>query len=890
MTPEPHSATVPQARERGVDAPLPAGSVTFLYSDLEGSTRLLADLGDAYPPVLARHYALLRAACHQGAEIGAMGDSLLVAFSSADAALQAARDAQDSLAAARWPRDARVRVRIGIHTGRPRMRGGVYWGPDVHYAARVASAAHGGQVLVSAATAELVPGAELVDLGEHRLKDFPVPRRLLQLGQQRHPPPRTLDPLRSNLPSSTQTMIGRGEEHDQLLELLGSGEARLVTITGAGGSGKTRLALAVAEALLDELADGAFFIPLAEVAAAPDAADAIAAPFGIPVQPGEDPADSIVAALGERELLLVLDNFEHLLDAGPLIATLLARAPSLRILVTSQAPLRVRGEHVVWLRPLAVPDRDDLESLHAAPAGRLLLDRAREAVPSFEPTLQNAADLARLCRALDGLPLALELAAARLSVLAAGELLVRLQSGIDALGRGARDLPRRQRGLRAALEWTHALLEADEAALFRRMGVFAGAVSLERIEQVCGEDLDALEALAHLVDLSLVRHVSDGRFVLHGAVRAYARERLDEAGEREPLRRRHGEAFARAADEWGRRFLLDQVAVQTAVIGDQADLGDALSWAATEDPRCFAQLAGGAGMALLFTGRLGHWTSEIEGALPGRELDPEARAWLLLAGALAAFQRADAPLAMGRLAEASAGADAAGDAWLSCLMDTCSLVVQVLTEENGEQARDHQARLRGRVGELGDRSLAMLIEGLEPYVTGYCEGRVEEAAPQLALLMNDPGRTDFAARTAVYCWPDGLVASGRNAEALVAYTVALRTARERNEPPHMAYHLEGIAIALSRLGRHEEAIEACGWAESVRQTAGPAVSPWWNGLVAGALEQTRAALAAGVADDAYARGRALTLDGAVSAALRQHELPSFALSHSAPNAKRSRER
>jgi predicted ATPase/DNA-binding SARP family transcriptional activator len=801
-----------------------------------------------------------------GAWIAEWGNGLLGLFPSAGAGVASALAAARLPGTADWPHASEVSLRLGVHTGQLRISGGVYWGEDVQYATRVAGAAHGGQVLVSGVTAGLVTGSPLVDLGEHRLSDFPVPRRLFAVGEGPHRPPRTSDPLRSNLPSVHGPLIGRDAELAELVATLRTGRHRLLTITGPGGSGKTSLALAVADAMVDDLADGAFLVELAQVNSPGAVASAIAAALGIPLQGRSDPGLVIANAVSDRKVLLVLDNFEHLLGAAPLIAGLVVRARQLRVMVTSQAPMRVRGEKVLALRPLDVPDRDDEESVAATSAGRLLIERAREADPAFAMTPGNASSVARLCRALGGLPLAIELAAARLTLLSPLELLGRMQDGIEALGRGSRDLPERQRGLRAALNWTHRLLTDDEVRLLRGLGVFTGPVSLERIERVCGGDLDLLEALARLVDLSFVVRAGDGRFLLHAGVRDYAREKLAAAVEGAELARRHGLAFAEAAEKWGNRLLFNAGEVQAAVFREEADVGAALTWAAETDPQSFALLAGGVSMSMLFVARLPPWADAIEQALAGPDIPPGPKAWLLLAASLIAFQRQDMHLARTRLASTVATAAETADERLICLMRACSILFLVLSGAY-DGVRDQHSLLSERVAKLGHRDLLLLVAGLEPYVLAYCEGRYAEAGALWAGLIADPTRTDFAAWTAPFCWPDCTLLTGAYRTALDGYRAGLRSARERGQSPTMAYQLEGISMSLSGLGRHDEAMEAAGWAASVRQSAGPALNSWYRDKFADSVRRSRDVLGTHLAGAAYARGRALTLDGAVTAAL-----------------------
>ncbi len=864
-----HSRAPWPARERLIGEE----SVTMTIAQIDCPASLIDALGGVYRDVLRALDDLLRDvwAAHAALEVAPRERGSLAVFASPVAALDAALEACDACGRVAWPAGAEVRVRVGVHTGRLRISSGGFWGEDVQYAARLADAAHGGQVLVSAVTAALAPDASVVDLGEHRLEDFAVPRRLFGLGAGPHRVPRTGDPLRSNLPAADGELIGREGERDQLMAALGDRERRLITITGPGGAGKTCLALAVAGAIVDVLADGAFLVALAQVGEAAAVAAAIAAPLGIHLHGDGEHGDAIGLALSDRELLLVLDNFEHVLDAAPLLTDLLARAPGVRVIVTSQAPLRLRGEQVIRLEPLELPRADDLASVAAAAASRLLIQRAQQADPRFELTTGNARTLARLCRALGGLPLGIELAAARLTLLSADQMLARLEDGIEAVGRGSRDLPARQRGLGAALDWTHGLLSEDQARLLRQLGTFAGPVCLDRIERVCDGGPDLLEALAQLVDLSLVTRAGDGRFVLHATVQRYARDKLARAGESAELACRHGEAFADVGEAWGNRILFDVGAVESEVLAEESDIGLALTWAAAADENCFARLAGGAAMALLFTGRLSPWSSLIERALASDRAGGRARTWLLLGASLAAFQREDVQLARVRLKSTISAAEQAADPWLACLMRACSIIFHVLSgARNG--LRDEHSLLTERATELRDPELIALIDGFEPYILGYCEARHAQAGALWTALAQDRTRTDFAGWTAPFCWPDSRLLEGDCAAALDGFRAALRSARERAQSPTVAYQLEGITMSLSGLGRHHEALEAAGWADSVRQTAGPAVNSWYKQLLDEALSTSRAALGARQAHAAYARGRALTLDAAVNAALASEEL------------------
>jgi predicted ATPase/class 3 adenylate cyclase len=488
---------------------LPAGTVTFLFTDVEGSTKLLHELGaERYAKALAVHRRVLRDAftSHGGVEVDTQGDAFFIAFADARGALDAARDAVDGLAA------TPIRVRMGIHTGTPHVAEEGYVGADVHRAARIAAAGHGGQVVVSGSTASLLTADGLRELGEHRLKDFDEPVPLYQLGDESFPPLKTIS--NTNLPRPASSFVGREKEVEEVAALLSDG-ARLLTLTGPGGSGKTRLAIETAAELVPDFKAGVFWIGLAPLRDAALVIDTIAQTLGA--------KDGLVDHIGERELLLLLDNVEQVVDAAPELASLVESCPSLRLLLTSRELLRVRGEVEYPVLPLAHPE-----------AVKLFCARARtdpdEAVH-------------KLCRALDNLPLAIELAAARASVLSPKQIVERLASRLDLL-RGGRDADPRQQTLRATIEWSFELLSAEEQQLFGRLAVFGGGCTLGGAERVADADLDTLQAL---VDKSLVRHTQE-RFWMLETIREYAAERLEQAGGADDLRRRHVLYFRELAE------------------------------------------------------------------------------------------------------------------------------------------------------------------------------------------------------------------------------------------------------------------------------------------------------------------------------------------------------
>ncbi len=494
---------------------LPSGTVTFLFTDVEGSTKLLHELGtDVYAQALADHREILRAAfaAQGGVEVDTQGDAFFVALPTAPGALRAAADAVKGLAA------GPIRVRLGIHTGTPLLTDGGYVGVDVHRAARIAASGHGGQVLVSSSTAPLVGTDELRDLGEHRLKDLSAPERIYQLGGKDFPPLKSL--YRTNLPIPATPFLGREHELAEVRGLLE--DARLLTLTGPGGTGKTRLGLQAAAEAAERYPDGIFWVPLAPLRD-PELVLATA-------RQALGAKDGLAEHLADKSLLLLFDNFEHVVEAAPGLSELLASCPNLHLLVTSRELLRVPGEQAYPVPPLEPQDGTEL-----------FLARARAALPSFVAS----GAVPELCARLENLPLALELAAARVRVLSPEQLLERLSQRLDLLKAG-RGVDPRQQTLRATIEWSHELLSEDEQQLFARLAVFAGGCTLESAEAVCDAELDTLESL---VDKSLVRVREGARFWMLETIREYAAERLEDSGEAERLQCLHAEHFLALGEE-----------------------------------------------------------------------------------------------------------------------------------------------------------------------------------------------------------------------------------------------------------------------------------------------------------------------------------------------------
>ena len=561
----------------------PTGLVTFLFTDVEGSTRLVQALGAAgWAPVLLRHRELIRAAlaAHDGQELQVEGDGFFAVFADAPAALGAVVDAQRALTAEPWPEAAPVRVRMGLHTGEGVLDGeGLYVGPDVHRAARVAAAGHGGQVVLSGPTASAVEsalpdGVRLRALGEHRLKDL-QPERLWDVSidglSSDFPPIRSLDARPNNLPTQLTAFVGRERELQEARELLL--RSRLLTLTGPGGTGKTRLSLQLAGSVMEAFPGGMWFVPLANITDASLVLATIAHTVGIPETPGRRPLEALVNALAGKPVLLVLDNLEQLVDAAPDFADLLRMLPQLTIVGSSRAVLRISGEQEYAVGGLDVPPdpsrlsplererlsdadrRRDPEAVGRYEAVRLFVARATGVRPDFALTAENADAVAGICARLGGMPLAIELAAAHVRSLPPAAILARLGHQLDLLASGSRDLPERQRSLRAAIAWSHDLLDEPCRKLLQRLAVFVGGCTLEDAEVVGGPAAelgqDVLDGLGSLVDQSLLRleeSAGEPRYRMLEPIRDFALERLEATGQAEAIRDRHAMRFLGIAE------------------------------------------------------------------------------------------------------------------------------------------------------------------------------------------------------------------------------------------------------------------------------------------------------------------------------------------------------
>jgi predicted ATPase/class 3 adenylate cyclase len=632
-------------------AELPSGTVTFLFTDIEGSTRLWEEHPDAMKDSLARHDAILRASVedHEGVVFATMGDGVAAAFASAPSAVRAVLDAQRRLGEEPWGPTGPLRVRMGLHTDEGRLRApGEYVNRPLNRCARLMAVGHGGQVLLSDATATVVgdglpAGVGLVDLGEHRLRDLGAPMRVFQLTHadltSEFPALESLDALPGNLPRQTTSFVGRDDDVATLADSLR--DRSLVTLTGVGGVGKTRLAIQVAADLVPDFPDGAWLCELAPVSD-PDALwDTLAASLGVHPSPGRGLDESVLEYLAPKKLLLVLDNCEHLLDGAARAAARIGQTcPRVVVLATSREGLAVRGEQIVAVPSLGLPAADAaLDDLSGVEAVRLFVDRAHDAKRDFALTERNAAAVAQLCRRLDGIPLAIELAAARVRSLTPEDLVARLDQRFRLLTRGSRAALERHQTLRNTIDWSYDLLGDTERDALNRLSVFAGGADLPAAEAVVSggslDEIDVADALSLLVDKSLVVVDEDDagvRYRLLESIRQYAQERLEAAGDAAAVRRRHAEHFVARAEASGPRLRSrEQVEAASEVERDTDNFRAALDWAVeVADPDRALRLVAPLAVNALVIGYTAMDWAETAIAVPGatdESLYPVVASW-----------------------------------------------------------------------------------------------------------------------------------------------------------------------------------------------------------------------------------------------------------------------
>ena len=798
---------------------LPHGEVTLLFTDVEGSTQLLHQVGpERYAELLGEHRRLLREAftAGGGVEVDNQGDALFVAFPSARGAVAAAAAGQAALSG------GPVRVRIGLHTGTPHLAPEGYVGEDVHLGARIAAAGHGGQVLLSAMTRSLVE-ADATDLGEHRLKDFPDPVAIFQLGSERFAPLKTIS--NTNLPRPASSFVGREREVAELVTLLHA-PSRLVTLTGPGGSGKTRLAIEAAVEVIGDFRAGVFWVGLAPLRDPALVLEEIGRTLGA--------KDDLVSHIAERQMLLLLDNFEQVVDAAAPLSSLLQRCPNLSLLVTSRALLRIDGESEFPVLPL---EHGEAVALFAA--------RAR---------VDDDATVAQLCRRLDNLPLAVELAAARVRVLSPRQILERLAQRLDML-KGGRDVDPRQQTLRATIAWSHALLDGDERRLFARLSLFSGGCTLETAESVVDADVDTLQSL---VEKSLVRQTSE-RFWMLETVREYAAEQL-----REPdLAQRFAEhylAFAESADV--------ELRTRPEAWLDRLDAEHDNFRAALDHFSSTAQsqeaLALAAALARFWTMR-GHYTegrARLEQLLARDETPTGARARALNGAVSLALGQADTSAAGQYAGEALALHRALGDEH-GVAYSLYQLGAVAGETEDYSRAMRLTAESVELLRRLGDDYLACQA-GLNLGYFHQCVGDFARGQVLLELALDEARSADNAAQQARALGQLAVGArdQGRHTDALPLLGESLELWARIADPAMIARDLRRVAYSLAKLGRAEPAARLLAASETAREGAGhfEAWIPRINDEILGDLH---AQLTADAFEDAWQAGRKLTVDEAV---------------------------
>ena len=911
------------------------GTITFLFTDVEGSTSLWERNPEAMSEALSRHDEILRTAieAHNGHVFKTVGDAFHAIFSSAPDALQAALEAQRVLLREEWAETGPLRVRMALHTGVAEERNGDYFGPSLNRVARLLSAGHGGQVLLSLATQELVRDGlpeeiGFRDLGERRLKDLSRPERIFQITASDLPsefsPLKTLEGRRNNLPAQPTPLVGRETELDEVLALLRSPVVRLLTLTGPGGTGKTRLGLQAAAELTDEFEDGVFFVALAAVANPTLVAPTITRTLGLTESSNQPPEEILKGYLRDRQTLLVLDNLEQILASAALLDALLSSASGLKILVTSRTPLRLYGEHEFPVPPLSLPDPGALppfERLTQYEAIRLFVERARAVKPDFSLTQENANAVAEICARLDGLPLAIELAAAMIKLLSPQAMLPRLDNRLKLLTGGARNLPERQRTLRNTIEWSYEMLDEGEKTLFARLAVFSGGSTLDAIEAVCdprGElPGDTLEGVSSLLDKSLLWQEegleAEPRFAMLETIHEFALEKLEESGDAETIKRAHAEHFLALAEQaepklWGPEDAawLDKLerehdnlraALSQALEFEAAELalrlGGALRWfwfaegyydegrrwleeALIKDGWASAEARA---KSLDGVAWLAHEQGDLdrakEAAEEGLELCAEAGFGGVVAVDFqnmlgeAARHRGDHERAVEIFEESLALQREAGDkrgvAWT-----LGSLAIVSSDQGNFERAKKLYeeglalSRELGSASPLGDYLISL---GYESMLEGDLE-RATELNEEAAALYRKRGRRgglQYALDN--LGWVTLLKGDYEGAETL--HKESLRLSRDLGDKLIASESMEGLACAAGAKRDVERAARLFGAAQAQRESVGYLQTPREHALREPYPAATRSQLGEAAWAEAWEKGRSLTFEDAIAFALEE---------------------
>jgi predicted ATPase len=818
--------------------------VTFLFTDIEGSTRLLHEHGDRYAELLSRHRRALREAFarHGGAEVDTQGDAFFVAFARASDAIAAASDGQAALA------DGPISVRMGLHTGEPVVTDEGYVGIDVHRAARIAAAGHGGQVLLSQATCDLVVGEAVRDLGEHRLKDLSAPERLFQLGDADFPRLKTL--YQTNLPIPATPFLGRERELDAVVRLLRHEDVRLLTLTGPGGTGKTRLALQAAAEVAEDAPDGVWWISLAALRDPALALDAVAKALDVRERPGFTVEETLVDVLAAKRALLLIDNAEHLL---PQLATDLARLRETggpKLLVTSRERLQLQGEHA-W----SVPSLDDGDGT------ALFTARARAIRPAFTATPA----ITKLCARLDNLPLALELAAARVPVFSPEQLLERL-GNVEL--RAGRDADPRQQTLDATIRWSYDLLAPQEQRLFARLAVFAGGCTYEAAEAVCAADADTLQSL---IDKSLVRSrdaPGSARYWMLETIREFATAELEASGEADALRLRHAEVFATLAERADPhlRHGPDQQQWVERMAADYDNVRAAMSFALEHDLTLALRLVVRLPFFLWLHGGFAEARGWLDAILPrAADQPPELLGRAHVCAAVIAERTGDIA-GQARHSDLAYAAFAGGDeqGMADALRERGKTASASGDSVRASEIYTELAELAERIGDRWNGAIALNNLGYTASQSGDWERAVELCGRSSVLRreLGDEWGTALALCNVVFAE----IQLGRLSSAATNLRDALDTSMKIAAKMVVAFCLDlSVELALARRKLHEAA-RLAGAASRLEEELGSVRDSFEEGVFERTVESIRASLGA-EADAEIQRGRELSLDEAAATAL-----------------------
>jgi predicted ATPase/class 3 adenylate cyclase len=911
----------------------PTGTLTFLFTDIEGSTKLWENNAPAMQAALARHDEILRGAIEEegGYVFKTVGDAFCAAFPTAPDALEAALVAQRELFAEEWDEEiGTLRVRMALHTGAAEERDGDYFGPPLNRVARLLSAAYGGQVLLPLTTQELVrdqlpADVELSDLGEHRLKDLGRPEHVFQLatsGLTAHfPPLRTLDVHPNNLPLQPTPLVGREREIGEVADRVRSEEVRLITLTGPGGTGKTRLALQAAADVLEEFSDGVFFVALATITERDLVASTIALPLGVKESAEQPLMESLKSYLHYKHLLLVLDNFEQVLEGAPVVAELLGACPKLKVLTTSRIPLRLYGEQEYPVPPLTLPDprvMPPLEVLTQYDAVRLFVERARAIKADFFVTNENAPAVTEICARLDGLPLAIELAAARTRMLPPQKILERLGNRFKLLKGGPRDLPTRQQTLRGTIDWSYELLEEEEKILFGRLSVFSGGRTLEAIEEICDPEgeLETLEGVESLLEKSLLRQEEgverEPRFVMLETVHEYAREKLQESGEEQEIKRAHAQYFLALAEEGESEVRGPEAAKWLERLEAEHDnMREALSWSLGQEKELGLRLAGalwrfwwlrshysegrrwlenalavdGRGspsaraMALAGIGEIASHQGDLDQAQEACEEGlkllaheaSQAKIYLLLSLGKVARLREDYKWATQVNEESVALSREMRDAWgLASSLLSSAIVTQI--QGDSEKATELYEESMNLFREWGDKqglAFCSLNLGLVAITQGDLVRAQKLTEEAVALFRELGSRGDVSIGIQNLGW----IAFLRNdlGKAVDLYKQSLALAWDTGLYTLVLDDLVGFACLAGAQGDAVRAAQLCGAAEALHEATGYPKDPVSHAEMEPYLASGRSQIHEAVWEEAWRKGRAMTLEEAVSYALEGEE-------------------